>query len=51
MAANTVPAVGERGIFGVTGDIADVAFRANTGLYVERRELRRGSRRKRQKRS
>src|SRR5208282_360874 len=38
--ADAVPAVGEGGIFGVAGNISDVAFRANTRCYVECRELR-----------
>jgi hypothetical protein len=50
MAADTVSAVRERGIFGMTSNVPDMAFRANARPYVECRELRRGSRRKREKR-
>jgi len=51
MAADAVPAIGERGIFGVTGNISDVALGANARLYVVCRELRPGGRRERQDRS
>jgi hypothetical protein len=51
MAADTKPAIRERGIFGVTGSISDMTLRGQARIQVILRQLRPQRHRERQNRS
>jgi hypothetical protein len=51
MAANAVAAVGSGGVFGMAGNVSDVAFRTDARLQIKLRELRQGRQRERANRS